>query len=972
MEPRITDTNSGDDSRGRAFGLDGNLYLPLVAAVVGSIGLFALLALLFRVPWPVSGPVAGVPLAATLAWALALKHGKPRGYDRDRIEQALGLGDFSRGEATANVARTHDRAPDGRFVNGLLVFGSPERGGLAAKGIWVEPPDLRGASNARLNLHQDQVRALLALLGPGWRMQVQWLCDSDYRPEVRAYDGATRHAGHETVRAARNERVVRYWPRMQQGELRRERLAVFVSREITARAGVLRARTELRHHYENLLGAMTAQFDEFTSAVRGVFGAETRVRPMDDLAHCAFFQKFLNPSLAQRDHFEPAALFDPTRTIQENCWLGEGASRADGGFLLDEFYHTILTLDRWPQRTRPGIVTHLTGLPFIDYAITVLVTPGAAAGEIRREEKAVERIAGEYADGRRHSLLVALRKKERKIENLAGGFVRPFGVTYIIRVWARSPEVLRDRVRAVQQAIHGMDGANYLECTLSTTAKKLFFASWPGWTHSSYVHREHYAEDQYLADLLPFSATFTGALETAEALYDGSNGNVVGVSTVANGSPQHAVVFGMTGTGKSAFVENLLLQTDPCFEHTLLVEEGFSYKHFTEKLGETPIVVHPDAPLTLNYLDTQGLPLTQLHLASAVALLSRMVGVPDSAEQLALRQAQLSQYLQQLYRDVFVDWARRRPERAEEIRRLACAVHRWREEKMPAGATPLEAFCDLRDRRAAGEDEARAFVARLPEEDVTRFAQDSTTERFVTQTACAFLSPEEFPTHGALVELLAYARLPEHPKDEIDRIATLLRAWSVDGQYGKLFDGVTNVSLRRKIVHFELGFIPEQAVEMKAAAGLLISGFARQHILALPRSARKRVVFEEVARFLDIPGGEQIVAESYAQLRKFNCWAVSIVQQYARFKASRVRSAVIGNAKLFFLMRQTDRAELADLAADLALPESAIDAIQQYPLPEQLSAEKRYSSVCYFAPTAQPPQCGTIRHILTPPNSHAA
>ena len=48
-------------------------------------------------------------------------------------------------------------------------------------------------------------------------------------------------------------------------------------------------------------------------------------------------------------------------------------------------------------------------------------------------------------------------------------------------------------------------------------------------------------------------------------------------------------------------------------------------------------MVHPDAPLTLNYLDTQGLPLTQLHLATAVALLARMVGEPETAEQLALR-----------------------------------------------------------------------------------------------------------------------------------------------------------------------------------------------------------------------------------------------------------------------------------------------------------------------------------------------
>ena len=80
-------------------------------------------------------------------------------------------------------------------------------------------------------------------------------------------------------------------------------------------------------------------------------------------------------------------------------------------------------------------------------------------------------------------------------------------------------------------------------------------------------------------------------------------------------------------------------------------------------------------------------------------------------------------------------------------------------------------------------------------------------------------------------------------------------------------------------------------------------------------------MYEEVARFLDIPGGQEIVQESYAQLRKFNCWNISIVQQYARFKQSRIRSAVFGNSRQFFIMRQNDRADLDDMAQDIALPE---------------------------------------------------
>lgn len=865
--------------------------------------------------------------------------------------------------------KPHDRAPNGRFVDDLILFGSPERGASAARGFWIEPPDLRGASHARLNEFQDKLRALLALVTAGCRLQVQWSCDADYRAELERYYAETQQLTEPAVRRIRHERFTRYWQRMQARGLRRERLALFLSVEITAYSGNVRTQAGLQTHYERLLAQLRGQFDEFGETLRRLFSPETAVRPMSDLDHFAYVQRFLNPSLSGRADQEPAALFDPTLTLQENCWHSEGVGQPDGGFYLDGHFHCVLALSRWPQRTRPGIIVHLTGLPFLDYQITVNLTPGTAVGEIRKEERAVERLEGEYADQRRHSLLVALRKKERKIESLAGGFARPFFVTYLVRVWDPTQDGLRDKVAAVKAAINAMDGAHYCECALPTTARKLFFSSWPGWTQSGYRHRELYAEDTYLSDLLPFSATFTGHLATAEALYDGSQGNLVGVNTFAGGSPQHAVLLGMTGAGKSEALRDLFLQTAGSFAYTVIVEEGLSHKQFTEELGETPIVIHPDAPLTLNYLDTRGLPLTQLQLASAVALLSRMIGEPDDAEKLALRQAQLAQYLHQLYQDTFADWVRRFPERAREAERFACAVHRWRE-KMPAGATPLEAFAELRDRRATGE--AAEFIAGLAEEDITRFVRDPATARLVSQTACAFYTPEDYPTHSALVELLAYGRFPEHPKDELDRLATLLRAWTAGGQYGRLFDGTTNVSLERKVAHFELGLIPEHATALKAAAGLLVSGFTRQHILTLPRARRKRILFEEVARLHDVPGGDQLIAEGYAQLRKFNCWVVSVVQQYAMFKASRIRPAVIGNAKLFFLMRQHDRADLADVARDLALPESALDAIQSYPLPEQLPAGGKFSSLCYHAPTTQPPLCGTLRHIQEAPHAKAS
>lgn len=95
-ELKHTETNAADDSSGRAFGLDGNLYLPVLLTVLGALALFAVLGILVRVPYVLAAAVTGAPLATVIAWVLLLKQGKPRGYDRDVIEQWLGGGNFTR------------------------------------------------------------------------------------------------------------------------------------------------------------------------------------------------------------------------------------------------------------------------------------------------------------------------------------------------------------------------------------------------------------------------------------------------------------------------------------------------------------------------------------------------------------------------------------------------------------------------------------------------------------------------------------------------------------------------------------------------------------------------------------------------------------------------------------------------------------------------------------------------------------
>lgn len=85
-ELRLTDTNAADDSAGSVWGLDGNLFMPVVASAALSIGVILILFSCLHAVWWLSFPIGAVPFTLTLAYVLLFKQGKPPGYDRDLFE----------------------------------------------------------------------------------------------------------------------------------------------------------------------------------------------------------------------------------------------------------------------------------------------------------------------------------------------------------------------------------------------------------------------------------------------------------------------------------------------------------------------------------------------------------------------------------------------------------------------------------------------------------------------------------------------------------------------------------------------------------------------------------------------------------------------------------------------------------------------------------------------------------------------
>lgn len=867
---------------------------------------------------------------------------------------------------------------DGHYLNGFLIFGNLDKSGFASRGFEIQPPDLRNASVSSLHEFEDRLRRLLSSFQPPVRMQWFWSVNSDYREALEQYNQTTdKLAENEWSYRTRKERYHRYMKRMEEGRLRRETLRLYICVPIPAAKNLsdLKSNEEKREFCKNCLKGLESYFDTQFQLMRHIFGAGTQIKVMGDKEHSLHHAEFFNPSFTYRTDNQALDLFDPEKSILENSFRSSvsGNDRTqdkDYSFFYDGFYHNVLTIKRWPQNTYQSIIFRLTGLQFLDYCLSIKVSPGDVKKEIRLEEKDIERLRGDYNSNGKESLLNAIEKKQVKIRHLTSGAIAPLQVEYIIRIWASDTEELAGKTSAVKAALNLMESAQYWEPELSTQSINLFTQTVPGWSFGKYDVHAIYAESDYFASMLPFSATFTGHLEQAEALYDGDNFNLVGIRNFIGHTPQHGAFFGMSGAGKSAYMCDLLSQTEPYYDYTVIIEKGLSYGVYTSTMGERPIIIHPDADLTINYLDTHGLPLSSSHIGNATALVSMMCGESDSVEKENLRHAMIMDYIIQLYEDSYENWLKSHRDLLSEIAAIAMACQNYKKEIMPAGSSDVEAYLEFRELKVKNPLLHEQFLYRQTGSELTEFIMSEETSVIVRNFAFAWYKVEEYPVHSELQELMLASTNPSHDRESVCRIATLLSSWGAGGAYGPLFDGSTNISLTGKVAHFELGVIAKSAPELKKLAAFLITNYVRNHIICLPRKQRKRYIFEEAETLLDIPGGEELINEAYTQMRKFGCWVLSIVQQYAQFKNTRIRPAIMGNSKQFYIMKQVDRGDLADLTdperEGINLPEVTQQTIMNYPAPEHLPRESAYSSLTYFHLGQYMPLVGTCRNYCSP------
>lgn len=957
-QPRSTATHGAEEHPGTVLGIHSPQFKWIALALVAAMVLLAALAprigLLHAAPWAL-GLVMGV------VFFVLLGQGRPAGQILDWADQV-----FTRGNARPTVdgappPRGAGVFPDAYLAEGILIFGNPAAGALSA-GWLVELPDLQAASFTEQNRVQDALVAILHQLPAEWRASVQWWEDPEPLDQLLDYQAQTEQAAEPATRFLRNANFLDLHQRLQRGELRRKRLALFVGCKPSAvRPPWRRVRAE--QHHAHRLAQLAAAFQEWDQTLNHSLAlAGGRARRLTDADLIRRWTATLNPSLATRAGVDPVTHFDPERTLLDHCWHSELRAQRGEGFLLDGSYHAVLSLKRLPRETHPTIGYRLTRLPFGGCTITYHLSRIPRDVAVARAQRDLDRLNQQLARRPDERLEVNRAQLQEKIRRLANGDILPLEIEILLIVVAPTPEELRERVAIVKSSIQDLNGAQYYEATLPATARNLFARTLPGWLAGSHRCFPLYGESRYVADLILMAGSWSGHPGPVEALFPGADGNLVNVVTFlgegADATPQNLIILGSVGSGKSVALNKLLRETESAYAYTVILEEGLSHAAYTRGLGAEPIVFRLDGNLTLNPFDTRRLPLGSFQRSTLTATLALMAGVPAEEDQAARQSALLARHLNQLYEDHAQDrlgtWTA--PQR-EALVREAFLLHRWSAER---SLSQLEAFLEFREQQRDRPGEVQEQLERCTAAELRQFESQYADE--VLTLVYAGLGPEEQPTLSAFREHLELAGEDE---DACRWLALRLAAWCRGGNYGSLLDGASNVPPATRVAHYEQGSLPDSARDLKTVLSVLILNRERQHILSLPRALRKRIVIEEVSRFLDLPRAEVFLRELFEQFRKFNCQVSIVAQSYSRLADTHIRVALVGNTRGWMIFNTGSREDVERLGRDLDLSRLAQETILRLPRPDQQTRSK-FSEFLYFHTDARHPICGSVRYFRLP------
>ena len=852
----------------------------------------------------------------------------------------------------------------------FLVYGELSSKGFAAKGYRLEVPNLDNAGNALKNDLFMRLSGWLASLSLDKRIQIRYTRDADYRDILERYKEDTeQYAADLWSRKIRSENYDDFMRRIAERRLYREYVSVYFSRELSQFIGsdfIPEQEQDRRQFEREVVTAFEADRTELQQFLN------QPVTPLDHIGLYKEYYRAVNKSAFDLD-IDYEADFEADLAGIYRCGYAKTSSESGAAsFHSDGYFHNIFTLHDFPKSDlTPFAGNRLLGNDIQNLTIAVNIEPLDTEKVIEQKQKHWRRVRADLLEEESEVAASAgLDELTEHIYRLGKGEDSPFRIEYVIHTWNKDAAELQSDSMILRQAATSMlTSLDSYELGLQSMHN--FLKTLPGYTwykrHDAALDCMH----RPLAAMLPFSCSFVGKGAEGNILFGGDHCNLMTFSFFDGDTPQHTLCLGQTGSGKSVNFVSILSQAYYQFAKVVIIEEGGSYYNLTRIRGNEAqyIVIDPNANQTLNYFDTGGLPLTPGQLEFVTAFLTAMCGESSDLEVIQDRTALISPFVAAVYTDAYVEWRNRNREGLEQAARMALSVEKLIPSMPIDRNTALDAWIELRDALAApaeSPDASRHRLLELYKSWTIRELNDYIIEdsEMLRNISYAYMAKSDMPYHSQLVEALRETSLLHLDRSDLNRVAARLAVYSVES--GKsLFDGETTVDLGRRWVHIELGKIAQSGAVLRNLVGIVINNLVMNQIINMPRGSAKLYLFEELARLLaTVPGAAEIVKQSYAQLRKYKCVAVTITQSAAQMTQSGVGQIVMTQSKQFLFLRNTDAAELRLITNYVPLSEDAQQNIRNFPTPEHLPG-KKFSSFLLVAQRAGWPLCGVGRNYAS-------
>ncbi len=828
--------------------------------------------------------------------------------------------------------------PSGWFCEGHCIWGDLGSGGVISRSYELSLPDLSSSDDqAHKDLEAD-LRLMLGCLKPGEKCQVSYhTASDDFSTPLDGYEQKTSHSNIDICTSVRSELVDRYRARIREETLIQGNVTLSLSsklpkfekengRRIKGFADVFKIHSrsfDQRAQFFNLL---------FSSYGGGCLA-------FDNDKHYDQILRFWSPNQSRQQRFTD---LDWLRPIDDLCRFSGVAPRTDPdhGFYMDGYFFGLLVAKTLPRSTFARTMDAFMSLAVPNIRVVLNLEPLSIETELLYEEErfnklwtntivdtnskdapSLQSINGIEAHKLRHALLLSNK-------------VIPFKAKLIAIACEKTADKLDDKMEALRAAL-GKTGCEAFQPSLATSTLSFFNCATPGYgPWVPYQDFNHKVNDAVNAvNLIPAGSTPKADLDEADWITDGDQNNLIGGKCFTGDQADHMLVAGMTGAGKSSQCQSIALQTAPIFGFMVVIDDGLSWMTTCRKLDSTckPIIVRSNGDLTFNIFDTRSQHLSPEHLSNATALCHLLVGQHRDQDLDKLRHAILFDTISEIYGVAFRKWRKNNPEK----------------------------------------------YYQLCEDNGIVFGDASETE--AQNIACASWEPKEFPTLSDLQDELHSASLQKGPHQTIcAALATLLRPWLRDGNYGALMDGVGNVDLGSvdiksgdplKVIHFELGEISKAQSELRAIAGFLITNEIRNHIKGMDRGIRKQVIVEEMVSFLRVPDAENIIVEYWQTMRKFMTQMVAVFQDYSTLieVSPKVAKALIGNSSSMLLLRNQSTQDLKTLSSYMPqpIPDVIQDQIRRFPRPADLKKDERYAGFVYVKLTGDKPQYCVGRNYVS-------